>query len=65
MQNVSQQEGGPAGAGRANYNWQDTDQSDKKGKFKFFHMIIVAIFCMILGSYLAQGLVHMGPEKEL
>lgn len=54
-----------AGAGKGNYQWQETDQSDKKGQFSFFHLIIVAILCLILGSYLAGGLGQAAPQKEL
>ena len=49
--------GGSSASTSANSQWQDSNQAEKKGPIKILHLIIVAILMMILGAYLARGIV--------
>ena len=50
---------GSSGGSSASTNsqWQDSNQPEKKGPIKIFHLIIVAILMMLLGAFLARGIV--------
>lgn len=41
----------------ASSQWQDSNQPEKKGPIKILHLIIVAILMMLLGAFLARGIV--------